>query len=237
MGFSWFWKKNKPQDSTKEVNRALGLLGSSLKVENGKVSNRNRSSRIFLNYIDFWENGIMWYGVQGVENASDMAMLIHLWNEKCLCSKDIEARFPDLHFPEARKKIEQGEEAYLDWSWARLVAKKDNRFGELIQLCASNPITRRLMSYIQLRDFGLCSYIGKVHGAEYHDLPRVRITDDWEFEVRTPAMAQQEYAGRQPREFLGKGSAKEAFRILLDCIPPNAGPARYHRGAGCCPPA
>ena len=194
-------------------------------------------SKVFLNYIDFWENGVNWYGVQGVKNDRDMAKLIIFWNERCLCSKEIEKHFPDLCFPEARKRIEQGEAAYIQYCWDKLIAKKDNRFGELIEMCASNPRTRRLMSYIQLRDFGLCSYIGEVNGVQYHDLPRVRITDDWEYEVRTPKMAQMEYAGRKPREFLGKGNAQEAFQILLKNLPPGAGPARYHSGVGCCPPA
>lgn len=236
MGAPWFWKKSKPKDSYENVNRELELLGSHLRVENGRVSNRNRSSRIFLNFIDFRENGILWYGVQGVKNDRDMAVLIQMWNEDCKCSGEIEERFPEMKFPEGRKKIEEGEEAYLDWSWNKLVAKKDNRFGEFIELCAGNPKTRRLMSYIQLRDFGLSSYIGKVNGVEFYDLPRVRITDDWEYEVRSPEMAHNEYAGKKPRSCYGKGNAREAFWLLLRKLPPDAGPAKYHRGAGCCPP-
>ncbi len=233
----FFKKKRAPQDSFEEVNRELERIGSELRVVNRNVSNKNRMTRIYLNYIEFWENGIKWYGVQGVKNSHDMALLIHFWNERCMCSSQIERQFPDLKFPVARKKIEESEDAYLDWFWDKQCSKKDRRFADLIELCASNPITRRLVSFIQLRDFGFSRSIGTMNGVELRDLPRVRITDEWEYEVRTPTHAYEEYAGRSPREYLGKGNAFEAFRLLLQSFPPNCGPATYQRGRGCCPPA
>ena len=79
--------------------------------------------------------------------------------------------------------------------------------------------------------------IGTVNGVALKDLPRVRITDDWDYEVRTPAQAAKELAGKTPREYLGKGDAQEAFRILLEHFPEGCSPATYQRGRGCCPPA
>lgn len=233
----FFRKKRAPQDSFQEVNRELERIGSKLQVKDRNASSKNRMTRIFLNYIEFWENGIKWYGVQGVKNPHDMALLIHYWNECCMCSHQIEAEFPDLKFPVARKKIEQGEAAYLDWFWEKQCSKKDRRFAELIELCASNQVTRRLISYIQLRDFGFSRSIGTMNGVELRDLPRVRVTDEWEYEVRTPTQARAEYAGKSPRDYLGKGNAEEAFRLLLQYFPPDCGPATYQRGRGCCPPA
>ncbi len=234
MALKWLGKKRRPLDNTDDLNKALERLGSSLRVENRKVCGKNRQSHVFLNYIDFWENGIKWLGIQGVACVDDMARLLICWNEKCMCSHEIEDEFPEIKFPEPRKKIEQGEKAYLDWFWEKLVNKKDKRFGPLIDLCASNEQTRQLMSYIQLRDFGLSRSIGKVNGVELKDLPRIRITDDWEYEVRWTGMAVQEYAG-QPRQCIGRGTAREAFMILLDHLP-DCGPATYQRGFGCCPP-
>ncbi len=230
-------KKRVPSDSFREVNLELERMGSVLRIENRKVSNKNRMTRIYLNYIEFWENGIKWYGVQGVKSPHDMALMIHYWNDCCMCSHELEAQFPDLEFPVARKKIEQGEEAYLDWFWDKQCAKKDRRFAELIDLCASHDVTRRLVSFIQLRDFGFSRSIGTVGGVELRDLPRVRITDEWDYEVRTPAQAYQEYAGRTPRGYLGKGDATQAFQLLLQLLPPDCSPATYQRGRGCCPPA
>ena len=233
----FFRKKRAPEDSFLEVNRELELIGSELRVVNREVSNKNRMTRSFLNYIEFWENGIKWYGVQGVESPRDMAMLIFFWNERCMCSREIEKYYPSLKFPEARKKIEQSEDAYLDWFWNKQCSKKDRRFAELIDLCSENQVTRRLMSFIDLRDFGFSRSIGTVNGVALKDLPRVRITDDWEYEVRTPAQAAKELAGKTPREYLGKGDAQEAFQILLEHFPEGCSPATYQRGRGCCPPA
>ncbi len=193
--------------------------------------------QIYLDYIEFWENGIKWYGVKGVNSPHDMALMIHYWNERCMCSTKLEAEFPNLKFPVARKKIEQGEEAYLDWFWDNQCSKKDQRFAKLIDLCASHQITRRLVSFIQLRDFGFCRSIGTINGIELRDLPRIRITDNWDYEVRMPTQAYEEYAGYTPREFLGKGNAQQAFQLLIESLPPNCSPATYQQGRGCCPPA
>ena len=212
-------------------------MGSSLKLDGRRVTNKNRSSTVYLNYIDFYENGIKWLGIQGVSDTHEMAQLLICWNEKCMCSHEIEELFPEVAFPVARKMIEHGEEAYLNWFWKKLVEKRDKRFGPLIALCASNKRTRRLMSFVQLRDFGLSRSIGTINGVELNDLPRIRITDDWEFEVRTPSMAIQEYCGKQPREYIGRGNANQAFRLLLDLLPADCGTAYYQRGNGCCPPA
>ena len=230
-------KKRAPEDSFLEVNRELELIGSELRVVSREVSNKNRMTRSFLNYIEFWENGIKWYGVQGVESPRDMAMLIYFWNECCMGSCEIEKYYPSLKFPEARKKIEESEDAYLDWFWNKQCSKKDRRFAELIELCSTNQVTRRLMTFIDLRDFGFSRSIGTVNGVALKDLPRVRITDDWEYEVRTPTQAAQELVGKTPREYIGKGDAKEAFRILLEHFPEGCSPATYQRGRGCCPPA
>lgn len=219
------------------VNQELELLGSTLRVEGRWIVNKNRKSRIYGNYIDFWENGIKWLGVQGFDDPKDLARLAMCWNEFCMCSKEIEKEYPVISFPVARKKIEQGVAAYLDWYWETLVEKKDRRFHALINLCAANQKTRHLMSYVEWRDFGLCRSIGLVNGVNYLDLPRVRITDDWEYEVRTPEMAHAEYSGHEPRQCLGKGDAEEAFRILLQNLPADLGPASYQSGVGCCPPA
>lgn len=234
LKFRWFSNKDKSLDAEASLNKELQRIGSSLRVKDRIVHGKNRRSHVYLNYIDFWENGIKWLGIQGVESVEDMAMLLVCWNEKCHCSKKIEARFPEVKFPESRKMIEKGVEEYLDWFWEKLVNKQDKRFAPLIELCAANERTRRLMSYIQLRDFGLSRSIGTVNGVELHDLPRVRITDDWEYEVRTPGMAYQEYAGQRPRQFLGRGTAQEAFSILLQYLPPNCSPATYQGGFGCC---
>ena len=233
----FFRKKRAPEDSFLEINRELELIGSELRVVNREVSNKNRMTRTFLNYIEFWENGIKWYGVQGVKTPRDMAMLIFFWNERCMCSDEIERYYPSLKFPEARKKIEESEDAYLDWFWNKQCSKKDRRFAELIDLCSTHQVTRRLMAFIDLRDFGFSRSIGTVNGVALKDLPRVRITDDWDYEVRTPAQAAKELAGKTPREYLGKGDAKEAFRILLANFPDGCSPATYQRGRGCCPPA
>ncbi len=229
-------KKRAPGGSFQDVNRELALIGSKLRVEKRVAKNNNRETRTFLNYIEFWENGIKWYGVQGIESPRDMALLIHYWNDCCMCSRLIEEKFPALKFPEARKKIEEGEDAYLDWFWKKQCSKKDRRFAELIDLCAQHPVTRRLMTYIQLRDFGFSRSIGTVNGVALRDLPRVRITDDWDYEVRTHSQAVKEYAGVSPREYLGKGNAREAFNLLLQLFPPNCSPATYQSGRGCCPP-
>lgn len=231
------WKKKIKPDSCSELNRELELLGSALRAEGRWVQSKNRKTRVYGNYIEFWENGIKWLGIQGIDSIQDMARLVMGWNEQCKCSCEIEKEFPEIKFPESRKKIEEGEEAYLDWFWKKMIGKRDRRFGALINLCAANERTRALMSYIELRDFGLSRSIGLINGINFMDLPRIRITDDWEYEVRTPTMAVQEYAGQAPRQCIGRGDAHEAFRILLDSLPPNLGRAQYQSGAGCCPPA
>lgn len=185
-------------------------------------------SRVYGDFVDFWENGINWMGVQGV-SIPDQARLLYYWNELRLDSTEIEDRVDGIRFPIARKKIEQGEEAYLDWFWQQQIRKDDARFGQLIELLASHDRTCRLVSYIELRDLCLSRSIGEVNGVMLNDLPRIRITDEWEFEVRTPAMAVAEYNGEEPREFLGKGNAHEAFEIVLQNLPPDLGPAQYQR--------
>lgn len=237
MGLRLFRKKKSPLIAFDEVNRELKRIGSKLQVNDRVVSNKNRMSRVYNNYIDFWENGIKWYGIQGIKDPEEMALLIVFWNERCMCSRQMETHFPALNFPIARKKIEESEDAYLDWFWDKQKNQRDKRFAELIELSSSHPLTRKLMTYMQLRDFGFSRSIGTINGVELSDLPRVRITDEWEYEVRTPSQAMDEYSGRQPRGFLGKGNAGEAFRVLLNHLPPNCGPATYHRGQGCCPPA
>ncbi|MEM7038263.1 MAG: hypothetical protein AAF570_14865, partial [Bacteroidota bacterium] len=184
---------------------------------------------------DFWENGIKWLGVDGIHDVKTRAKLIHAWCECCENSATIESMLPGISFPTSRKKIETGEISFLDWHWEHLRRKNDRRFGRLIDLFATNSRTRRLMSYFHLRDFGLSRNIGEVNGLLCRDLPCIRITDDWRYEVRVPAMkiVGREFDDAKPRYV---GTAEEAFEAVLCLLPENVGTARYFRCDGCPPP-
>lgn len=235
--FSQIFNRNKRKiDPFTDLNIALQTMGSELRVEKRVVSKGNRHCQIFGSFIDFWENGLKWYGVDGV-STKDQATLLHGWVECCLNSDDLEDMVPGLEFPVARKKIEAGADSFLNWYWGNLKNRQDNRFGELIDLFASHEMTRGLMSYIEARDFGFTSNIGLINGLSYHDLPRIRITDDWQYEVHLPNMSlvnHQEATGNDSG-CVGRGTAREAFDLALKLIPRDAGPAEYFRCNGCPP--
>ncbi|HHG83282.1 MAG TPA: hypothetical protein ENJ82_00915 [Bacteroidetes bacterium] len=219
------------------LNRELRLLGSTLVVSEKVVKKGNRHCRVFGKYVDFWENGLQWLGLDGVSSVRDRAKMLYYWIDCCYNSDEIEARIPGVTFPESRKKIENGEQVFLGWYWENLKRKKNNRFGELIDLFASHENTRGLMSYIEARDFGLCRNIGKVNGLELRDLPSIRIRDDWKYEVHLPNISVVNVDGEigDGRNHVGVGTAREAFEIALRFLPTNA-KAQYYRCNGC-PPA
>jgi hypothetical protein len=232
-----FNRRKKKTESFAQLNDALEAIGSRLRVEGRVVSKGNRLCHIFGSFIDFWENGLKWYGVDGV-TVEDQAELLHGWVELCLNSDTLEEMVPGLEFPIARKKIEMGEKTFLGWYWENLKNRRDNRFGELIELFASHQMTRKLMTYFEARDFGFSSNIGQVNGLDYQDLPRIRITDDWKYEVHLPNMSMvnsSENAGRGAGGVGQRGTAKEAFELALKLLPHNVGHAQYFRCNGCPP--
>lgn len=187
-----------------------------------------------MGYVDFWENGIEWLGVDGITDVKVQARLIFEWCERCANSEKMEALMPDVQFPLSRKKIEAGEIEFLDWHWENLKTKHDNRFAKIIDLFSKNEKTRRLMSYFHLRDFGLCSNIGEINGLRRHDLPCIRITDDWRYEVHNPNM--KVVGGEKTNNNACRAaSAQHAFEEVLRLLPPNVGTAKYFRCDGCPP--
>ncbi|MEM0998877.1 MAG: hypothetical protein AAGN35_17595 [Bacteroidota bacterium] len=178
-----------------------------------------------------------WYGVSGVK-VIHQALLVDGWVGKCLSSEELEVLVPGLEFPVARKQIEMGERAFLSWYWENLRNRKDNRFGELIELFASHELTRNLMSYFESRDFGFSSNIGEVNGLVIKNLPQIRITDDWQYEVHLPNMSlvDRDEVTTDGTGYIGRGTAREVFELTLKLLPRDAGPAEYFRCNGC-PPA
>jgi hypothetical protein len=210
-----------------ELNKELRALGSRIVVADRMVTVGNRSCQVFGRYIDFWENGMKWLGVDGVKDIRQMAQLMICWLEKQMNSSAIEDQIPAIQFPESRKKMEAGEEQFLDWYWQNLIERRDRRFGRIIELFANNPRTRRLMSFTRLRDFGFSRIIPPHE--QRTDLPFVRVNDNWEYEVHVHiGILDQESS---PRKCLGKGNAEEAYQMVLDYLPGNIGTARYYDSA------
>jgi hypothetical protein len=220
-----FNRRNKVNTPYAGVNKELASLGSSLRINGRRLCLKNRSCQVFGKYIDFWENGMKWLGIDLVADDRQMALLLHYWLELRLNSEEMEAKVPGLSFPESRKKIEEGEASFLDWYWNNLLQKKDRRFGTLIELFASHEKTRKLMSFTRLRDFVFSNRIPPVDRAT--PLPFVRITDNFEFEVHVNIGIVNDEGVAEPRRVIGKGNAKEMFELVLSSIPENMGRARY----------
>ncbi len=207
------------------INRSLESIGSGIRVRDRQITHRNRHCIVFGNYIDFWENGMKWLGVDEVHDDHVKALLLHSWLELRLNSEDIENRVPGIHFPVSRKKIEEGEASFLDWYWQNLRARNDRRFGRLIELFASNDRTRRLMSFTRLRDFAFSNRIPPKETISI--LPFVRMTDNFDYEVVISMGIVDEDGETQPRRVVGKGNADEVYEMVLNYLPPNLGMARY----------
>jgi hypothetical protein len=220
-----FNRKRQAATPYSEINRELEAIGSGIKVQDRRVALRNRYCIVFGNYIDFWENGMKWLGVDEVTDDRVKAILLHLWLEVRLNSSDIESRVPGIHFPESRKKIEEGEASFLDWYWTNLMARGDRRFGRLIELFAGNDRTRRLMSFTRLRDFAFSNRIPPKDSNSL--LPFVRITDDFDYEVVINMGIVDEDAKDSKGCIVGKGNADQAFAVVLNYLPSNVPMARY----------
>jgi hypothetical protein len=220
-----FNRSRKDTTPFSDLNRELEAIGSGIRVVDRQVHFRNRHCVVFGNYIDFWENGMKWLGVDNVANDRVKAILLHFWLELRLNSEDIEQRVPGIQFPESRKKIEEGEASFLDWYWQNLLRRGDRRFGRLIELFAANERTRRLMSFTRLRDFAFSNRIPP-HEVNCF-LPFVRITDNFDFEVIITMGIVDEDGETQPRRVVGKGDADEVYEMVLNYLPPNVGMARY----------
>jgi hypothetical protein len=217
--------KRIPDSPYSALNRELEAIGSEVRVNDRVISYRNRHCQVFGYYLDFWENGMKWLGVDDIKDERVRAILIHFWLELRLNSEEIESRVPGIHFPESRKKIEEGEASFLDWYWKNLMARGDRRFGRLIELFAGNERTRRLMSFTRLRDFAFSNRIPPHESASF--LPFVRITDNSDFEVHVNIGIVDDEGNSQPRRVLGKGNADQVFQMVLNYLPPNVGMARY----------
>ena len=207
------------------LNRELEAIGSEVRVHDRTISFRNRHCQVFGRYLDFWENGMKWLGVDDIRDERVRAIVIHFWLELRLNSEEIERRVPGIQFPESRKKIEEGEASFLDWYWKNLMKRGDRRFGKLIELFASNERTRNLMFFTRLRDFAFSNRIPPKDSSSM--LPFVRITDDFDFEVHVNMGIVDDEDDAQPRRILGKGNAKQVFEMVLNYLPPNIGMARY----------
>jgi hypothetical protein len=217
--------RRKPESPYDALNRELEAIGSEIRVHDRYVSFRNRHCQVFGYYLDFWENGMKWLGVDDIRDIRVRAILIHFWLELRLNSEEIERRVPGIEFPVSRKKIEEGEASFLDWYWQNLMVRGDRRFGRLIELFGSNERTRRLMSFTRLRDFAFSSRIPPKESSSV--LPFVRITDNFDFEVHVNIGIVDDEADSQPRRILGKGDAEEVYELVLSYLPPNIGMARY----------
>lgn len=217
--------RRKPSSPYEALNRELEAIGSAIRVQGKLVSMRNRQCQVFGKYLDFWENGMKWLGVDLVENERVRAILLHFWLELRLNSDEIEARVPNIQFPLSRKKIEEGEASFLDWYWQNLMARGDRRFGRLIELFGSNERTRKLMSFTHRRDFAFSNRIPPKDGNSV--LPFVRISDNFDYEVHVNIGIVDDDGNSQPRRILGRGNAEEVYEMVLNYLPPNIGMARY----------
>ena len=205
------------------LNRELIAIGSDIRVDGRVVSIRNRQCKVFGRYIDFWENGMKWLGVDDIRDERVRAKLLHFWLERRLNSEEIEQLVPGIQFPESRKRIEEGEASFLEWYWQNLKLRQDRRFGRLIELFAGNERTRRLMSFTRLRDFAFSNRIPPHDTATV--LPFVRLTDNFDFEVHLNIGIVDDED--KPRRVLGKGTADQVYEMVLNYLPPNIGMARY----------
>lgn len=218
-----FNRKKKVPVLISGLNSSLRELGSGI-VVNGKITHvGNRSCQVFGRYIDFSENGMKWLGVDCVKDIPEMARLLYYWLDLRLNSTEIELLVPGISFPESRKRMEEGEESFLNWYWQNLLDRRDRRFGRIIELFARHSKTRRLMSFTRLRDFGLSRIIPPDDSR--NDLPFIRITEDWEYEVHAHFGILDSTSDK--RMCLGKGNADEAFELLIAYLPGNLGIARY----------
>lgn len=195
------------------------------------VKEKNRYSQFNLHgegrvYVDLWENGMCWYS-RIYNDISQAARVLYLWNDVRANSNEIEQAMPGTVFPEERKMIEAGNEAYLAWRWQNYLAGdhlKDSE-AELIALLSQDEVTRRLMPFSQLWDIGLSRYIGD-HGDDIkNDLLRARVVKDG-FVVCTEDQAD---FSKNPglKEYLGKGNAQQAFTIIKNNLPDDLGWAHY----------
>jgi hypothetical protein len=207
------------------INRELEAIGSGIRVNDRRVTLRNRHCIVFGNYIDFWENGMKWLGVDEVSDDRVKAILLHFWLELRLNSSEIESRVPGIHFPLSRKKIEEGEASFLDWYWQNLLKRGDRRFGRLIELFGANERTRKLMSFVRLRDFAFSNRIPPKESMMF--LPFVRITDSFDYEVVISMGIVDEDGETQPRRVVGKGTAEQVYEMVLYYLPSNLPMARY----------
>ena len=207
------------------INQELAKLGASFEVNGRRIAVKNRSCQVFGRYIDFWENGMKWLGVDCVEDHSQMAKLLYFWLDLRLDSTEIEQKVPGIQFPESRKKIEEGEDSFLNWYWDNLRDKKDRRFGNLIDLFSQNERTRKLMSFTRLRDFIFSNRIPPLN--HHTPFPLIRITDNADFEVHVNIGIVDDEGETHPRRMIGKGSADEVFAIVLNYLPDPVATARY----------
>ena len=213
------------------IQNELIKLNSRLTLEDGfVVADMNRQSQIMTGFIDgpisidFWENGICWHS-QFSTDLPAVTLAADLWNDIRENSDFIEKQIPLFRFPEKRKQIEKSNQEYIKWHWQNEVNRESPLGNELIKLLRENSTISRLMTFHQLWDFGLSSYIGRYGEHLKNDLLRAKVLDDI-IEVRTEEMAANDY-GKGAKNAIGKGDARTTYKLIVENLPSDLGWAEY----------
>lgn len=221
---------SRPHKSYK-IQNELEKLNSRLVLDHGYLlTDKNRQSQIQLGYVDgsisadFWENGICWHS-QFFKDISSLTLAVYLWNDLRESSSFIEKKVPSVIFPDKRKQIEISNQQYIKWHWNNLVYGDSALESELISLLKTDSEVTKLMTFTQLWDFGLSRYIGNYGSNLKNDLLRAKIKDGV-IEVRTEEMARNDY-GKGEKKYIGKGDAKNAYKLLKENLPKDIGWAEY----------
>lgn len=230
-GWEQFKKIITRPDKSLTIQNELARLNSRLTLEDGfAIGDMNRQSQIMTGFedgsisVDFWENGICWHS-QLFNNLQTVTLAVYLWNDLRENSDFIEKKISLVRFPEQRKQIEKSNQHYIKWHWDNLVYGDNALENELIVLLKQNDTITKLMIFHQLWDFGFSRYIGNYGDELKNDLLRAKVQDNI-IEVRTEEMARNDY-GKGEKQYIGKGDAKTAYKVIVDNLPSNLDWAEY----------
>lgn len=158
-------------------------LSSSFQIERHNRFAQIRDSGASVN---FWENGMCWH-CASFENSVVGARAAWSWCYQRMNAPDLERSFPGLRFPERRRRIEEGVDAFLEWHWEEqrrsalsFLEAWDPELNpwcrleaEAITLLCESAVIKRLMSFMQLETYGVTRYIGNYGDGFVNDLFRI----------------------------------------------------------------
>ena len=209
------------------LNSALESIGSSqrvsarddldiLPVTYNRIVNNGKFSQIYLAaneklYLpDFWRDGVCLAHGQ-INNIKALAECIDCWLTMDIRTDELAERFPFIKPSKDAIFFDDGDEVEYKWHSIQDSAY-DNQIKSFVDLAIKDPILSKLFPYTSL--VTLC--FSRCTGYPYtYDTPTVSpIWESGQYLVRTS----------DERE-IGRGSAAEALKMVLDNLPSDIGPA------------